>query len=142
MKKLRRFRKFVLGRNLNTKGVLPGLNFLCLQYKMFSGVRSFPAARDVDITQYKQSCLNKQCKEYANLYPEEYKARSYLNMVCAKRAIAQVRAISAKEKDFGKCFDNMAKKTIINRKLTERNKCLKKKCSKQMWKRRTISKKR
>jgi hypothetical protein len=97
---------------------------------MFSGVRSFPAARDVDITQYKQSCLNKQCKEYANLYPEEYKARSYLNMVCAK------------EKDFGKCFDNIAKKTIINRKLTERNKCLKKKCSKQMWKRRTISKKR
>ena len=98
---------------------------------MFSGVRTFPAARDLDITQYKQSCLKKQCEQFsANLYDEEYKTRSYLNMVCAK------------QKNFGKCFDNLAKKTIINRKITERNKCLKKKCSKQIWKYRTTSKKR
>jgi len=89
-----------------------------LNQNMLSGVRSFPAARDIDITTYKQSCLKKDCKQYSNLYPEEYKVRSYLNMVCQK------------EKDFGKCFDELAKKTIINKKITERNKCLKKKCNK------------
>jgi hypothetical protein len=95
---------------------------------MFNGIRSFPAERELDVTQYKRDCVKKKCKQYENLYPEQYKVRQYLNYVCAK------------EKDFGKCFDNLSKKTIINRKITERNKCLKKKCSKQLWKRRTTKK--
>ena len=95
--------------------------------------RTFPASRE-NLSGYKKKCINKYCvdkKQEKDLYMEEYETRNKINLLCYK---TKGKFPTKNEmKKYGNCFDKLASKTNINKKISKTIKCIKKKCSKDKF---------